>query len=278
VRLTQPLRIFVVAALLAAPVSFAPPAAAQNPDILLPAESAEKAKGLIQKLIQALGGQTYLSAPDISCSGKLAVFDRSGELTGWAPFWSFTKLPDKSRIEYYKQRNLVTVHNGPNGWELDRGGVVDMPAERIEDYREDTLVDMDYVLRFRLKEEGIIFRYGGSDLVDLKQVDWVEIVDRERRTIRIAIERATGLPLRARVIKRDPRTRERIEELSYFSNFQNIQGIMTPYRVALERGGRKTFQAFYDECKYSTGLGDVMFTQEGLEARFAELNKGKKKK
>lgn len=264
--------------LLAAPVCMAPPAVAQNPDILLPAESAEKAKALIQKMMQALGGQNYLGVRDISCSGRLAGFDRSGELGGYTRFWSFTKLPDKSRVEYYKQRNLITVHNGNEGWELDRGGVVEMPAERIDDYRQDLAVDIDYVLRFRLQDEGIIFRYGGADLVDLKQVDWVEIVDRERRTMRIAIERATSLPLRARVIKRDPKTRERIEELAYFSNYQNVQGIMTPLSVSQERGGRKTFQAFYDECKYNTGLPDTMFTQAGLEARFGELNKGKKKK
>ena len=265
-------------AFFAAPFNIAPPAAAQNPNVLLPAESAEKAKGIIQKAIQALGGQTYLSVRDQSCNGRLAGFDRSGELSGYTPFWLFSKLPDKQRVEYYKQRNLVTVHNGGDGWELDRGGVVDMPAERIDSYRQDLLVDLDYVLRYRLQEEGLIFRYGGSDLVDLRQVDWVEIVDRERRTVRIAIERSTSLPLRARVIKRDPKTRERIEELAYFSNYQNIQGVMTPLSVSQERGGSKTFQAFYDACTYNTGLADTLFTREGLEARFGELNKGKKKK
>jgi outer membrane lipoprotein-sorting protein len=264
--------------LLAAPLLLAPPVAAQNPQTLLPAESAAKAKDLIQKAIQALGGPAYLGVRDQSCSGRLAGFDRSGELGGYTRFWLFTKQPDKQRVEYYKQRNLITVHNGADGWELDRGGVQDMPAERTDNYRQDLLVDLDYVLRFRLNEEGLIFRYGGADLVDLKQVDWVEIVDRERRTIRIAIDRKTSLPLRARVIKRDPKTRERVEELAYFSNYQNVQGVMTPLSIAQERSERKIFQAFYDECTYNTGLADTLFTREALEARFGELNKGKKKK
>lgn len=270
--------ILAVGALLAAPVFFAPPGAAQNPQVLLPEQSAEKAKAIIQKTIQALGGPAYLGIREITCSGRFAIFDRNGQLGGYARFWDFTKLPDKNRTEYYKQRNIIQVRTAEAGWDMDRGGVVDAPADDLENYREGLKKDIDAIFRTRLNEEGMIFRYGGPDLVDLKQVDWVEIVDRDRRSFRIAIVRSTSLPIRAETTTRDRRTRERAVDTYYFSNYHPVQGVQTPLQVARERNGRKFFQVFYDACQYNTGLADSFFTRESLEQRFGELNKGKKKK
>jgi len=267
-----------VGALLAAPVLFAPPAAAQAPQVLLPEQSAEKAKAIIQKTIQALGGPAYLGIRDITCSGRFAIFDRHGELGGYARFWDYTKLPDKNRTEYYKQRNIIQVRTAEAGWDMDRGGVVEAPADDMDNYREGLKKDIDAIFRTRLNEEGMVFRYGGPDLVDLKQVDWVEIVDRDRRSFRIAIARATSLPIRAEITTRDRKTRERAVDTYYLSNYHPVQGVQTALQVARERNGRKFYQVFYDECQHNAGLADSFFTKESLEQRFAELNKGKKKK
>ena len=267
-----------VGALLAAPVLFAPPAAAQAPQVLLPEQSAEKAKAIIQKTIQALGGPAYLGIRDITCSGRFAIFDRHGELGGYARFWDYTKLPDKNRTEYYKQRNIIQVRTAEAGWDMDRGGVVEAPADDMDNYREGLKKDIDAIFRTRLNEEGMVFRYGGPDLVDLKQVDWVEIVDRDRRSFRIAIASATSLPIRAEITTRDRKTRERAVDTYYLSNYHPVQGVQTALQVARERNGRKFYQVFYDECQHNAGLADSFFTKESLEQRFAELNKGKKKK
>ena len=276
--MTSARSILVAGALLVAPVFFAPPAAAQDSQVLLPGQSAEKAKAIIQKTIQALGGPAYLGIREITCSGRFAIFDRNGELSGYARFWDFTKLPDKNRTEYHKQRNIIQVRTAEAGWDMDRGGVVDAPADELENYREGLKKDIDAIFRTRLNEEGLVFRYGGPDLVDLKQVDWVEIVDRDHRSFRIAIDRATSLPIRAEITTRDRRTRERAVDTYYLSNYHPVQGVQTSLQVARERNGRKVYQVFYAECQYNTGLADSFFTRESLEQRFGELNKGKKKK
>jgi hypothetical protein len=254
------------------------PVEAQNPEALLPGQSAAKAKELIQEAIHALGGQAYLNVRDIAYTGRLGQFATTGDLSGYAKIYDFVKLPDKDRTEYFKQRNIIEVYNGDQAWSLDRGGVQEIPAEKVREDREASKRDVDYVFRFRLKEEGMIFRYAGADIVDLKQVDWVEIVDPMRNTLRIAFDSSTHLPLRTVAIVRDRETRERSEEITFFSNYHPIQGVLTPLQVARERNGRKIYQVFWEECKYNTGLADSLFTRESLEQRFGELNKGKKKK
>ncbi len=268
----------VACSLLAIVATLAPPAPAQAPQVLLPEQSAAKAKELLQQTIQALGGEAYLNVRDANCTGRFALFGHTGELTGYAPFREMAKLPDKDRTEYSKKANIIDVFNGNQGWTLDRGGVQEASASAVEDFQEGVKKDIDHLLRYRLKEEGMIFRYGGGDIVDLKQVDWVEIVDRDRRTFRIAIDRQTHLPFRAVVITRNPTTRERNEEVNYFSSYHPLQGVQTPFQIERERNGFKVYQVFYTSCQYNTGLADDLFTRASLEKRWTEVAPKKKKK
>jgi len=255
-----------------------PPARAQqSPEVMTPEQSAAKAKDLLQQTIAALGGPAYLGVRDSNCTGRLALFGHSGDLTGYSPFRDLWKLPDKNRTEYSKKANIVDVYNGNQGWTLDRSGVQEASATALEEFQENLKRDIDILLRFRLKEDGMSFRYAGGDIVDLKQVDWVEIADRDRRTFRIAIDRVTRLPVRATVITRNPATRERTEEVSHFSSYHPIGGVQTPFQVERERNGLKVYQVFYTSCQYNTGLSDDLFTRAALEKRWAEVAPKKKK-
>ncbi len=256
----------------------APRVPMQNPDTLMPEESAKKAHELLDEMIAKLGGAAYLSVRDSVCDARLSQFGNNGALSGYEVITDFWKLPDKNRTEYFKKKNIIELFNGNQGWTMDRGGVQEQPESAVQEFQEQIKGDMDNLLRFRLKEEGMTFRFGGSDVVDLRQVDWVEIVDRERRTIRIAIDRLLHLPVRGVVVTRNPETRERTEEVTYYSNFHLQDGVETPFQVARERDGRKIFQAFFSECKYNTGLTDDMFTRASLEKRFSEIGKKDKKK
>lgn len=252
--------------------------AAQNPDTLMPDESAKKAHQLLDQMIEKLGGPAYLGVRDSVCEARLSQFAHTGDLSGYEVITDFWKLPDKNRTEYFKKKNIIELFNGNQGWSMDRGGVQDQPESAVQDFREQIMQDMDNLLRFRMKEEGMVFRFGGSDVVDLRQVDWVEIVDRDRRTFRIAIDRLLHLPIQSVVITRNPVTRERTQEVTEYSNFHPQDGVQTPFQLARERDGRKIFQAFFSECKYNTGLTDDMFTRASLEKRYSQIGKKDKKK
>ena len=272
-------RLAVIGLLAASLATLVLSAQAQNPEVLLPEQSAAKAKELLQQTITALGGSAYLNVHDADCAARLSLFGHSGELTGYDTIHDLAKFPDKERTEYGKKENQVEVFNGNQGWVLDKGGVTDAPAAAVDDFQEGLKKDIDNLLRYRLKEEGMIFRYGGSDIVDLKQVDWVEIVDRDRRTFRLALDRSRHLPIRIVVITRNPMTRERTEEVDYFSNYYPEDGVQTPFQVTRERNGLKVYQVFYSACRYNTNLSDDLFTRASLEHRWSAIaKKGKKKK
>jgi hypothetical protein len=270
----------ICAAGLLALLAFAAPryAAAQDDQFLMPEQSAAKAKQILQETIAALGGNTYLNVHNSTCTGRIGQFDHAGEVTGFGHFIDYEVPPDKERQENLPKRNIIEVYNGDKGWDLDRGGVSEAPQVDVVDFVEGNKKDIDNILRYRIHEPGMVFRYGGPDIVDLKQVDWVELVDSDNRTIRIAIATATHLPVRKVVDTRDPKTRSKSEEIEYYSNYHPLEGIQTPFQITRERNGIKIFQVFFDTCHYNTDVSDALFTRASLEERWDKVGKKDKYK
>jgi len=259
-------------------LEFSPCVFAQNPQDLMPEESAAKAKEILQQAIQGLGGTAYLNLRDATCEGRLSQFGHAGELNGFEKFVDYTIPPFKDRTENLPKRNIITVMNGDKGWTLDRGGVSDASGADIAHFEEDTKKDIDYILRSRIKEPKMVFRYAGQDIVDLKEVDWVELVDSDNRTIRIAIAQSTHLPVRKIVDTRDANTRMKTDEIEYYSNYHPLNGVQTPFQITRERNHIKIYQVFFDKCEYNTNLSDSLFTKQSLDERWEKVGKSARKK
>lgn len=272
---------------------------AQEPQVLMPDASAAKAKQVLQQAIDALGGSAYLNVQDVTSNQQIGQFDHSGELTGYLDANDFRQLPDKARIEYIaKSHNtillylvgaeglevahggiVITLYNGDHGWSYDRSGVNELPADSVSEFQESVRESIDNILRHRIHEPGIIFRYDGTDIVDLKEVDWVEMVDSDDRTIRIAVSRSTHLPVQKTIETLDPNTRVTTQEIEDYSNYQLIQGIQTPFQVTRWRNKMKVYQAFFTSCQYNTNLSASLFTEQSLQdRRDHQDSKDKKKK
>jgi hypothetical protein len=251
------------------------PLRAQNPGSMMPEQSAAKAKELLQQMITATGGSAYLEVRDRDCTGKLSNFGHNNELMGFGTIHEIWKYPDKRRTEYSKQANVIDVYNGNQGWTLDRAGVHDQPADVTESFQEGLKRSIDYLVRYRLREEGLVFRFGGNAILDLKPVQWVEIADSEQRTLRVALDRNSHLPVRSTVSLRLSVTRERLDEESIYSNWHEVNGVQMPFQITRERDGRKIYQFFYTECRYNTGVTDDLFTKASLEKRWSEVGKKK---
>jgi len=277
-----------------------PPALAQRADTMLPEASAAKGKQILSDLINALGGPRYTEIHESQCEGRRALFGHNGELTGFIDFSDFRRYPDKDRTEYLaKGRNtilqsligvdgldlshggiVITLFNGDRGWTFDRSGVSEMPVTSISDFQEQVKRNIDNLLRLRLKEPGITIRYGGSDTVDLKQADWVEISDTEGRTFRLAVDHSTHLLVRAVVTTKDEETQQIDDDASIYSNYQLRDSVWVPLQITREHNGRRTAQVFYNTCRFNPGFPDDLFSKDSLQKHGSEaaLKKSKAEK
>jgi len=252
-------------------------APAQNPDTLMPEASAARGKQILQQLIDAFGGPTYLDIRDSDCEGRLARFGHNGELSGYTNFKDYWRYPDANRTDYSKKGVIINLYVGDKGWTLDKSGVSELSAASVADFQDQAKRDINNLLRVRLKEPGMTIRYGGTDIVDLKTVDWVDITDSEQRNFRLAVDRSTHLLARAVVSTPDETMNDRNIETNIYTNFQLMDGVRTALQITTDRNGRRASQVFFTICKYNSGLPADLFTKAALDKRFSEVGSRKSK-
>jgi hypothetical protein len=274
-------------------------ASAQNPDSMMPEQSAAKAKQILSDLINARGGAGYKEAIEGECHGTRAQFGHNGDVTGYVGFTEYRRYPDKARMEYAaKSHNLksiintvigvdgldwshggviIALYNGDRGWTLDRGGVTELPVTAVAEFQEQVKRNIDNVLRVRLKEPGWNYRYGGSDTVDLKEVDWVELTDSEERMFRLAVDHSTHLLVRSVVTTNNEEMHERDDDVSIYTNYQLKDTVWTPMQITRDHNGRRAAQFFYDSCSFNPGFPSDFFDKSSLQKKTAEAGVKKNK-
>jgi len=290
----------IVVAGLVVSAAFALRAAAQNPDTLMPEASAAKAKQILSDLINARGGAGYLEAQEGECTGTRAQFGHNEAILGYVGFTDSRHYPDKERLEYAaKSHNLkgilntvigvegpdwshggvvIALYNGDHGWTLDRSGITELPVTSVSEFMEQTKRNIDNVLRVRLKtEQGWLYRFGGSDTVDLKEVEWVELTDPDGRMFRLAVDHSTRLLVRSVVTTENEETREHDEDVSMYTNYQLKDTVWTPMQVSRYHNGRRAAQFFYTECRYNPGFPGDFFEKTGLQKKTSEAHVKKSK-
>jgi hypothetical protein len=248
--------------------------ALQDPDTMMPDQSAARARQILAQLVDALGGPAYLQARERECDGRRAQFGHNGELDGFIDFKDYWRYPDKHRIDYSKKRNIIDLFNGNQGWTMDRGGVSDEPEKAVSDFQQMVKLSVDNLLRNRLKDPTLTVLYAGRGISDMHPIDWVEISDGDR-TLRLGVDRTSHLLLRSAMISVDEETRERTEETTIYTNYQRKDGVLVPLQVSRERDGHRFFQAFYENCTFQPNLPEDTFSRSALEKRYAEVGNKK---
>jgi hypothetical protein len=277
-------------------------ALAQDDQFLLPEQSAAKAKQVLQRAIDSLGGPAYLSARESACTGHVVQFDLGmpSPLGDYLGFNDIREWPDKARTEYFgkSQRNAlqalvnmdagelefthggiaITIYNGDHGWSYDKSGVNELPAGAVADFHARMNANIDNILRFRISEPGMVLRYGGQDIVDRKEAEWVELTDADNQVIRIAFAGDTHLPIRKTMDIRDPSTQLKGAEVEIYSNYHPMGGIQTPLRTARERNGKAISETYYDKCEYTSNPSEAQFSKASLDQKAAQSREKEKTK
>jgi hypothetical protein len=268
-------------------------AGARSAQELLPEQSAAKAKQVLQQVIGALGGQAYLDVRETDCDGRIAQFGSNGDLMGYTPFRDLWLLPAKNRTEYItKGQNtiagfllgadglaithggtLITIYSGDEGWMLDKGGVTNQPDDLVKTFSEQVKTSLNNILRFRMNEPGVEYNYAGTDLIDMRESEWIEFTDKEHRTMRLAIDKNTHLPLRWVVESRDPETREPTDNTIAYTQYISMDGVKTPLNLVRSHNGRNVSQTFLASCKYNSSLAPELFTRDSLDRIAPEVMK-----
>jgi len=229
----------------------------------------ERGKRVIDEAVAALGGDKFLTMQDRVESGRAYSFYRD-RLTGLSIAKIYTRylerptakgIAERERQTFGKDEDYYVLFTDNNGYMVTFRGARPMPTERYARWIETTRRNVFYILRNRLKEPGMIFESQGSMVWENTPVEIVDIIDADNHVVTVYFQQSTKFPLRQYSVRRDPKTREKTEDVSLFSKFRDVGGgVQWPYNIMTERNGEKVFEIFSESVTVNQGLSDNLFT------------------
>ena len=222
--------------------------AEQNP-AQVPSRIDPKAQQVIDRVIRALGGPAFLNMKRLTTRGRIfSITDES--TTGFAPFESAVEYPDKRRFSYGKKNPVILINNGDQEWELDQLGQTSQTPEQVRRWKISNRYSLENLLRLRIHEPGILIQPGGVDFVDNVATQALEMVDAQETQLKLDLNRQTILPVSITYRVRDPKTGDWDEFADVYSDYKNIEGIMTPMHIARFYNEERVSEIFRSSAHY----------------------------
>lgn len=226
------------------------------------AQTTPTGRQLLDSMINALGGQQFLDVKEIQSSGRFFVFHR-GELSQSDVYVSYWKVPDMDRIEYGKDKiKPARINNGLEGWILSppaKGKDPDVEKQSgadVEEFLKGFRTSFNYVIRFVANTPKASILHAGSETVDTKRADILEIRDAQKNLMRVYIDRATRYPLKVQTRLTD----EQFTDEWLYANWHKFDGVMTPLMVVRYRDGVKLQETRVEAVVYNPGFPDSLFS------------------
>jgi hypothetical protein len=237
------------------------PAPSQDKPQAIPTdlESARKARTILDQAIQALGGQAYLNAQDMTQEGRSYSFHHGEPNSLGTLFWRFRKFPDKDRVELTKKRDVVELYVGDKGYEVTYRGVRDMDSKEMDPYLRRRHFALDAVLRQWLKEPGVALFYEGQTVAAQKQADQVTVMNSKNEAVTLYLDSSTHLPVKKSFTWRDPVDKQRNVEEEIYDNYRMAHNVMTPFDTTRFFNGEMAAQFFLTSAGFNQGLSESLF-------------------
>src|ERR1700749_223049 len=130
-------------------------------------------------------------------------------------------LAQHERDNFGKKEDYGTLFTDKEAFDVTYRGARPLAADRFARYKETTLRDVFYILRVRLHEPGWIMESQGSDVIENRPVEIVDLVDADNLTTTVYFDQITKLPVRQVFFRRDPATKEKKEEGPHFTTYRD---------------------------------------------------------
>ena len=243
--------------------ALAPARAAESPE--------ERGKRIVYEALQALGGDAFLHMNDRIESGRAYSFYRE-RISGLsvAKIYTHYLAPVPGQVEVRERQNfglhedssVLFLENG--GWEINFHGVRPMEDDRYAAYKITTLRNVLYILRQRLNEPELSFYSQGSDMVENRPVEIVDITDAATNTVTVYFDGRTKLPVRQKFRRRNEQFHDFDTEVTLFGQYRNAGGgVMWPCNIRRERNGEKIYEMMSEQVEINQNFKDKLFTLGG---------------
>jgi len=221
-------------------------------------------KKLLDKMIEALGGDAWRNRTDYSASGQTGSFYKGAANPYVMQFERYVRLkPFGERlIVVSKQgvfipttkRDVAVIWTNGKGYEVTYKGKKELPEKEITEFFLYQNHSLDTVMLDWMKQPGVLVSYLGTQLVDRKVADRISILTESNDGVTIDLDENTHLPINLTFKWRDPTYRDFNTEMQEFDDYHPIDGVMTPLTLTRFHNGDMTTQIFLKEVHYNVNF------------------------
>jgi hypothetical protein len=265
-------KLYLLAPLFAAALTLftAPPSRAQKDDAAPKADAQkatpkvdEKAVAVVNRAVEALGGQAYLGVRTVTSKGYFTEF-REGISGIPVTFRDYLVFPDRERTEFKGAGvQFLQVNTGETGWvfEAKKKLLTDVTPEQVESFKTTLRTSIDNLPRGWWRTEGASLTYVGRREAGLaRRNEVVRVTYPDGFEAEFEFDAREGLPAKV-LYKRPGEEGERVEEEDRYAQFLNISGVRFPFVIDHYRAGQQSSRVNYDVVEINKPVPDSLFAK-----------------
>ena len=228
----------------------------------------EKSQQIMDRAVEALGGQKYLTIETVLGKGFYTTF-RDGTSQLPARFLDYIDYPDRERTEFVGSGiRTIQTNDGNTGWFFD-GAVKklsDQTPTQIENFKLAMKTGFEHLLRGWWKKEGGKITYVGRREAGLaKRNEAIRLTYPDGFWVEYEFAAREGLP--AKIIykrtRKDPDTGDQVEvtEEDQIMKFMPIEGVNAPWIIDHYTNGKQSSRINYEAVQYNQRFAENLFAK-----------------
>ena len=242
-------------------------------------DNARQARAVLDKTIEALGGQPYLTYENHCEEGRYyPLYHGRTESTGIA-YRYYVEYPDRDRFEVLHTKDihvlpgtidiggvkvknkfdLALIHNGDKGYEVTYKGTAAQDKLDLENYLRRRQHSLEWVFRKWIRDPNVALFYDGGAVVDGKVTEGVTLLSNQNDSVNVYLDQNTHYPVKISYSWRDPKDKQKNVEDEIYDSYKLVQGIWTPHSITRYFNGETSQQRFISVASYNLKLPDSMF-------------------
>jgi len=245
---------------------------AQTPEAANPAtddaaKNTAQARGVLEAMVKAMGGNAWLNMKNQVREGHVAVFYHGTPDLGTTKFYEFHAWPDRDRTELTTHRDVAVFFIGGKGWEVTYRGKKPLPSDQVEEYNRRRDHSIETAVKVWLKDPNTILIYEGKRLAERHLADTVTLISSQNEAITIQVDSQTHLPLRRSFQWRDPEYKDKNTDAEEYDGYREVDGIPTPYTVTRFKNDEMVRQIFIDKVAFNQDLPPDIWDVDAMAKR-----------
>ena len=257
------------------PSSSQPAAASGTP--LNDSGNARQARAILDKAIEALGGDPYLTFENRVEEGRYYPLYHGRTNSTGIPYRYYVDYPDKDRFEVIHTKDvfllfgqigdvkvknktdIVLIHNGDKGYEITYKGTAAQEKLDLENYLRRRRHSLEWIFRKWIRDPNVAMFYNGLAVEDGKECEGVTLLNSQNDSVDVYLDQNTHYPVKISYSWRDPKDKQKNVEEEIYDSYKLVQGIWTPHSITRYFNGETSQQRFIATASYNLKLPDSMF-------------------